>query len=252
MRRVDGAPEVTRLLILDEVGLYREAVARSLQRYKRFEVVGVAASLGEALAALEDVVADIVLVDMPMPADPDGDQLAFSWTQTAGPQVTLTGANTATPSFTAPVGPATLEFELEVCDPAPLCDTDAVTITILPPIVEEIDAAADVLVHGPTRSAGSRKGFFVRVGNEGTAPFEVSTGDVEATVEVNGVAAGEVSAHRDFTRTLQPGEAARFRFVWSYDGLVEGGDGVVYSACVSVTGDADPTNDCDSETRTAR
>jgi hypothetical protein len=38
----------------------------------------------------------------------------FGWTQTAGPAVTLAGANTATPSFTAPAGDATLEFELSV------------------------------------------------------------------------------------------------------------------------------------------
>ena len=57
-------------------------------------------------------------------SDPDGDALDYSWTQTSGPAVTLNGANTATPSFTAPVGPATLVFQNEVCDPEPLCDTD--------------------------------------------------------------------------------------------------------------------------------
>ena len=34
--------------------------------------------------------------------DPDGDTLTYAWTQTGGTAVTLTGANTATPSFTAP------------------------------------------------------------------------------------------------------------------------------------------------------
>ena len=50
-------------------------------------------------------------------SDPNGDTLSYAWTQTAGPSVTLTGANTATPSFTAPAGPATLTFQLQVCDP---------------------------------------------------------------------------------------------------------------------------------------
>ena len=49
-------------------------------------------------------------------ADPDGTIDAYAWTQTAGPSVTLTGANTATPSFTAPTGPATLTFQLMVTD----------------------------------------------------------------------------------------------------------------------------------------
>ena len=61
-------------------------------------------------------------------SDPDGDTLTYDWTQASGPAVTLSGANTATPSFTAPAGPATLVFENEVCDSEPLCDTDSVTV----------------------------------------------------------------------------------------------------------------------------
>ena len=43
--------------------------------------------------------------------------------------VTLTGANTATPSFTAPTGPATLTFELTVTDNDGATDTDTVVVT---------------------------------------------------------------------------------------------------------------------------
>jgi two-component system, NarL family, nitrate/nitrite response regulator NarL len=57
-----------RLLILVEVAVYREALARWLERDKRFTVVGVVVSGEEALAALKEVEVDIVLVDISMPA----------------------------------------------------------------------------------------------------------------------------------------------------------------------------------------
>ncbi len=65
-------------------------------------------------------------------SDPQAQALTYSWTQSAGPAVTLTGANTAQPTFTAPAGPATLSFDLQVCDGgAPvLCDTDTVSVAV--------------------------------------------------------------------------------------------------------------------------
>jgi two-component system, NarL family, nitrate/nitrite response regulator NarL len=61
----------TRLLILGEVGLYREALAGSLGRDDRFEVAAVAAGVEEARAALERVEADVILVDTRMPQGVD-------------------------------------------------------------------------------------------------------------------------------------------------------------------------------------
>jgi DNA-binding NarL/FixJ family response regulator len=54
---------LARLLILGEVGVYREALAASLGRDERFEVVAVAADVEEALELLEQVEADVLLVD---------------------------------------------------------------------------------------------------------------------------------------------------------------------------------------------
>jgi LmbE family N-acetylglucosaminyl deacetylase len=46
--------------------------------------------------------------------DPNSEPLGYAWLQTGGPTVTLTGAATAKPTFTAPSGPATLVFSLTV------------------------------------------------------------------------------------------------------------------------------------------
>ena len=67
--------------------------------------------------------------------DPNGDPLTYAWTQTAGPSVTLSDASSPTPTFTAPSSPATLAFDLEVCEDVavPQCDTDSVTVTVAAP-----------------------------------------------------------------------------------------------------------------------
>lgn len=49
--------------------------------------------------------------------DPNNNPITYSWTQVAGPTVTLNGANTAFPTFTAPqppIGGVTLTFQLTV------------------------------------------------------------------------------------------------------------------------------------------
>jgi hypothetical protein len=67
--------------------------------------------------------------------DVDGDPITYQWTQTSGPTVSLTGPNTAVPTFTAPLlsgGVGTgiaLEFEIAVSDGA-LSSTSTVTVTV--------------------------------------------------------------------------------------------------------------------------
>jgi LmbE family N-acetylglucosaminyl deacetylase len=66
-------------------------------------------------------------------SDADGDPLTYQWTQTAGAPVTLTGATTAQPSFTAPPALSNtqqLVFQLVVGDGVVSSAADAVTVTI--------------------------------------------------------------------------------------------------------------------------
>ena len=64
--------------------------------------------------------------------DPDGSIRVYAWVQTAGAPVILSGAATATPSFTAPVltATSTLSFTLTVTDDKGEEASDSVTVTV--------------------------------------------------------------------------------------------------------------------------
>lgn len=65
-------------------------------------------------------------------SDPENAPLTYAWTQVSGTAVTLTGANTATPSFTAPVsgGNQSLEFQLVVNDGVLASAADSVIVSV--------------------------------------------------------------------------------------------------------------------------
>jgi DNA-binding NarL/FixJ family response regulator len=66
--------EVTRVLIVSEVRLYREGLARLLRRDRRLEVVGAAGGVPDALAALGELAEppEAVLLDAPAPSGLEG------------------------------------------------------------------------------------------------------------------------------------------------------------------------------------
>ncbi len=75
----------------------------------------------------------LVTLDGSASFDADPSQtLSYTWTQTAGTPVTLTGANTAQPTFTAPSEATTLTFSLIVTDSLGKASTaDSVTVTVM-------------------------------------------------------------------------------------------------------------------------
>ena len=80
--------------------------------------------------------------------DPDaGDTLRFAWSQTGGTSVTLTGANTASASFTAPDSLTAVEdltFALRVTDAGGLYGEDSVTVAVTgQPDTEPLTASFD-------------------------------------------------------------------------------------------------------------
>ncbi|HEY3752929.1 MAG TPA: hypothetical protein VGL80_27395 [Pseudonocardiaceae bacterium] len=67
---------------------------------------------------------------------------SFAWTQTSGPAVTLTDADKAVATFTAPADAATLGFQLTVAGPAG-SSTDDVLIDVAPVTAPVADAGTD-------------------------------------------------------------------------------------------------------------
>ena len=67
--------------------------------------------------------------------DPNALPLQYAWLQTGGPKVTLSGASSAKPSFTAPTGPVTLAFSLVVSNGEQTSSPAMVTIEVngIPP-----------------------------------------------------------------------------------------------------------------------
>jgi len=67
--------------------------------------------------------------------DADGQALGFSWRQVSGPSVTLTGATTASPTFTAPAveGSTLLGFEVTVTDGRGGSATSRQSVLVVPP-----------------------------------------------------------------------------------------------------------------------
>ena len=88
-----------------------------------------------------------VTLDASASSDVDG-TLSYSWSQTAGTNVTLSSTTTASPTFTAPVSAGTLTFQLLVTDDDGASATDDVTITTNRPPVA--DAGPDQTVNPGT------------------------------------------------------------------------------------------------------
>ncbi len=71
----------------------------------------------------------LVTLDGSASSDPDGDPLAYLWTQTGGTPVSFTPGLSLT-TFTAPASEGVLSFTLTITDPFGLSDSDITTVTV--------------------------------------------------------------------------------------------------------------------------
>ncbi|WP_419941106.1 Ig-like domain-containing protein [Candidatus Palauibacter sp.] len=148
----------------------------------------------------------VVNLDGSASEDPDDDPLSFSWSQTAGPDAGLLGANTEYPSFAAPEvdSTTTLRFQLRVSDgqsnsyastsvtvndvpppPAPLAcnmDPDQLKVEVNETGTSEVDCTggAGKKTHGAPTSSNSAVATATRSGTTVTV-----TGDSVGTATVS-------------------------------------------------------------------
>jgi hypothetical protein len=148
------------------------------------------------------------------------------------------------PGTVTPPDPGTITL----IDPAPSFDT---TDIVVPPV---IDGTGVVIVNGPVSSTKTSKSFVFKVTNIGTTSITIVPAVIasDSSVTVNGTETGVVTPNSG-TKTLSPGASTRVKLVWSYAaGSLATGDAVVFTACVNLAGDIQPSNNCDDATATAK
>jgi MYXO-CTERM domain-containing protein len=143
-------------------------------------------------------------------SDGNGDALTVEWTQESGPAVTLTGADTLTPSFTAPTLTADTElvFELTANDGFQSI-SDTVTVTVLrtngAPIVvagddQTVDPGAAVTVTGSATDPDDAVGTLTFAWTQQSGPEVALTGASTATVSFT---APSLAADSDIVLALE-------------------------------------------------
>lgn len=182
-----------------------------------------------------------VILDGTASQDGDGHSLAYSWQQVSGPAVTLIGADTAQPTFTAPYGPATVGFQLTVDDGHSGESSASVSVSVLP--IPGLDLASAIVANYKPETLQSS--FTVKVTNPGTLQRSVPTASLPFNLTVNGASAPGTVTITQKAATLKPGNTVQFTITWAHGkDALQLGDDIALTLCVEAPGDQAPANNC--------
>jgi hypothetical protein len=141
--------------------------------------------------------------------------LTFLWKQTAGPAVTITGANTATPSFT-PTQVGTYVFSLVVNNGVADSPASNVTITVITPALEVQVTSSGLLYSRVTRTFNGTVTVTNIGGSAIPGPIHVGFADLPATVALaNATTVVGGIPFITLSNGLAPGQSASFTVQFS-------------------------------------
>lgn len=156
-------------------------------------------------------------------SDSDGTIVAYQWTQTSGPAVTLNNSTSATASFTAPqvTSNTVLGFQLTVTDNGGATGSDSVSVTVTPPAGSDVANNDSMLIFkscAPGSSVAPQKTIDPRtndsnpnatiVGHTNGAKGTVTNTATSVTYTYHTVSCGFLQDTDAFTYTIASGSTA--------------------------------------------
>ena len=190
---------------------------------------------------------DVVTLDGSLSAQDDGHELTYLWTQVdnGAPTVTLDDPTAEMPTFIAPIGPATLEFELVVDDTFNSSSPDTVLIDVNG--IAGLDFSANL--NGVMQWHKAATPYSINVVNNGSLARTITAATLSVSIKRNNVAVPSseyvlqsksvaLAAHKTTTYSLK----------WNHGtAQLHAGDVIQVKTCVNVLGDSNPSNNCNTK-----